>query len=661
MKIRYALLSSVLVSLGWSLPASGQIPASAEKHILNLTEVDIQTLIDDVSIITGYTFVTHPDVRANVTVTSQVPMSTREVFQVFLSTLRVNGFTAVPVGRNFYSILPESIAAQTGASQLSNDNAFATEVFRLDHFNAVEAAKMIKPLLGPQGQVTASPASNALIVVEYGSNLARVRSLLSEIDEDRSVTQTIALKTIPAAEMQQILQETQNGGSDGAGRGRATFSVIAAEASNSIILRGDPERVAEATSLISRLDVPSGLRRETRVLRLSHTDASTILPILQEIASAGGAESDGANQPPPSIALHEPSNALIISAVPEALSALTRVVTELDARRKQVLVEAIIVEVSDTAARELGLQFLVAGDGGNVPFASSTFPGGASGAGTAPNLLALTGALAGDEFTSPFGDASSGLLQTAATSALLGLTGGTVGFGTESNGTLFSVVLNALEADTESNVLSTPSIMALNNQTALVSVGQEIPISSGQVLGDANLNPFQTTERREIGVILNVTPRIGEDNTIRLDINQEVSSIGATIGVAAPDFILNQSQLETSVIADNGELIVLGGLIQNEDVLNLSQVPVLGDIPVLGRLFQTEEKSRETSNLMVFIRPTIIDDAATAEAATNRTYNYIRAQQIIANDGGPASIDRFVDELLDGEIPELPAPPSDDE
>ena len=617
---------------------------AADEHILNLTDVEIQTLIDDVSTITGYTFVVNPDVRANVTVTSQVPMSTQEVFQVFLSTLRVNGYAVVPISRGFYSIEPSDVAAQKAGTRERGGNLFVTEVFRLDHFSAVEAAKMIQPLLGPQGQVSASPASNAIIVVEYGDSLRRIRSLIGEIDEDFSVTRTIALKTVPVAEMQTILTELQSAGG-GAARGRVPFTAVSSEASNAIVLRGDTAYVERAAALIAELDVSSGLKRETRVMRLSHADAETVLPILREIADGTAADEGSATGPATSIALHEPSNALVISAVPDMLIALTRVVAELDTRRKQVLVEAIIVEVSDTAARELGLQFLVAGQDGDVPFASSTFSS------ASPNLLALTGALAGEEATEAFG--GSDVFQQAATSALLGLTGGTVGFGGTRGDTLFSVVLNALEEDTESNVLSTPSIMALDNQTALVSVGQEIPISSGQVLGDANLNPFQTTERREIGVILNVTPRIGEDGTIRMDIDQEVSSIAAQIGAVAPDFILNQNQLQTSVIADDGELIVLGGLIQASDVIDLQQVPVLGDIPVLGRLFQTEGTSRETTNLMVFIRPTIVADEADARAVTSRSYNYVRAQQIIANEGGPASLDQFVGEVLNGDLSDI--------
>ena len=635
MKLKHALIAGLL-SLGCVTPIWAQAP-EPQGHVLNLTDVEIQTLIDDVSAITGYTFVVHPDVRARVTVASQVPMSTREVFQVFLSTLRVNGYTAVPAGKDFYRIEPEAIAAFSGSGRVSGDNSFVTEVFRLNHFSAVEAGKMIQPLLGPLGQVSASPASNAIIVVDYGSNFNRLRTLVDQIDEDRSVTRTVALETVPAIEMQEILTNLQ--GESVSSRGRIPFSAIAAEASNSVILQGDAEYVARAEALVKELDVKSGLKRETRVVRLSHAEAASILPILQEVADSAGTE-DGVNtNSRASIALHEPSNTLIISAIPETLAALTRITTELDVRRKQVLVEAIIVDVSDTVERELGLQFLLSDTDGNVPFVSSTFSN------AAPNLLALTGALAGDDVTEGLGGSS--VFQQAATASLLGLTGGTVGFGGQSGSTLFNVVLNALEQDEESNILSKPSILTLNNEPALVSVGQEIPISSGQVLGDANLNPFQTTERREIGVILNVTPRIGDDNTISLEINQEVSSIDAAIGsTVTPDFILNQSQIQANIIADNGELVVLGGLIQAQDTISVEKVPLLGDVPGLGRLFQNEEKARGRSNLMVFIRPTIIETAEDAKAATEQSYNYIRAQQILANEGGPASLDELVGETF---------------
>ena len=648
MKLKHALIAGVFSGLTLGQMALAQTDP-ADAHLINLTDVDITTLIEDVGSITGYAFVIHPDVRANVNVTTPVPLTTKEVFQLFLSTLRAYGYSAIPEGRDIYRIVPEADAAVEGATRAQGENAFATEVFRLEHTSAVEAAKMITPLLGPFGQATASPASNALIVVEYGSALSRIRSLIQQLDEDRSVTKTVNLKTVPVSEMQTILNELQ-GGQNGA-RGQAPLSVVAAEASNSLVLRGEPGYVQRASDLISELDVQSGLSRETRVVRLSHIDAATVAPILQELASDSNGEGGVAPGTSPStrVALHEPSNALIISATPEDLSSLMQVVGELDVRRKQVLVEAIIVEMSDTASRELGLQFLVAGEDGDVPFVSSTFSS------AAPNLLALSGALAGDDA------GTGGLLETAALASLLGVSGGTVGFTGSRNGTLFSVVLNALEEDTESNVLSTPSVQALNNQPATVSVGQQIPISSGQVLGDANLNPFQTTQREDIGVILNVTPRIGDDNTVRLDITQEVSSIAGTVGEVAPDFILNQSELSTSVIADNGEMVVLGGLIQASDAVDLQQVPILGGIPGIGRLFQSKGKSRATTNLMIFIRPTIIEDSQASAKATARSYNYIRAQQIIANEGGPALIDEFVDDVLNGDAPENIVPSADRE
>lgn len=648
MKLRYALLAGLLSGVSL-LPGALAQDTAPQGHIINLNDVDIMILIEDVGTITGNAFVVHPDVRANVNVTSPTPLSTREVFNLFLATLRVHGYAAIPEGRNVYRIIPEALASFESSNQTRGEGVFFTEVFRLDNFNAVEAAKLIQPLLGPLGKVNASNTSNAVIVVERRKNLEQIRLLISQIDEDQTVTRTVALKTVPVTEMQAILTDAMGAGENN-NRGLVPFSTVPVLASNSLIMRGAPEILDQANALIRKLDVPSGLKRETRVVRLSHASAVSILPILQELTDVGtgGGGQDEAGPGRPSIALHEASNALIISAAPDIVTELVQVASELDVRRKQVLVEAIIVEVSDTAAQELGLQFLVAGTDGDVPLVSSTFSR------AAPNLLALTGALADDEIGGAFGDSGSSLLQEAATASLLGLTGGTVGFGAERNGTLFSVVLNALEEDVQSNILSKPSILALNNETAEVSVGQEIPISSGQVLGDANINPFQTTEREQIGVILNVTPRIADDNTIQLTISQEVSSIASAIGTVTTDFILNQSSLDTSVIVDDGELVVLGGLIQAEDMIEQEQVPFLGDIPFAGRLFRFEEESRSTSNLMVFIRPTIIDGKDKAKEVTSRNYNYIRAQQIIANDGGPSLLDDFVEQTLEGKLPELP-------
>ncbi|MEM7662813.1 MAG: type II secretion system secretin GspD [Pseudomonadota bacterium] len=626
-------------------PADPQTASNGE-HILNLSDVELSTLIDDVAMVTGYTFIIHPSVNGRVTINSQTPLSTEDLFQVFLSTLRVQGFTAVPNGRGVYRIVPEDVAAGEGAIGSANGAGFVTKVYDLDHFSAVEAAKMVKPLLGAQGRVVANPLSNILVVVEYGSNMDVVDRIIGQVDRDRSVTQTITLNNLPVAEVQEILNavEVENGQSGG----QASLSVVASTTSNSVILRGEPAAVTRAARLIQDLDTASPLSKETRVLSLSHEDAVLMEPILRQIAEADAANSAENGGVPTIISVHEPTNSIVVSAAPDTVASIETIVNRLDARRRQVLVEAIIVEVSDSKARELGLQFLVTGSNGDVPFVSSTFSD------AAPNILALTGAISEVDF-SPGDGAGSDVFEQAAIASLLGLTGGTVGFGGQSGDALFGVVLNALETDDESNILSTPSIMTLDNNTSRIAVGQEIPITSGEVLGDANVNPFRTVERREIGIILSVTPRVGEDGTVRLDIEQEVSSIDQAIGVAAtPDFILDQRELTTSVVVDDGDLVVLGGLIEASDVVQREKVPLLGDIPGVGRLFQNEQIGRTTTNLMVFIRPTIISDTEGVRSATERNYQFIRNQQIVANDGGPSSLDQYVEELLQTTPP---APP----
>lgn len=626
-------------------PADPQTASNGE-HVLNLSDVELATLIDDVAMVTGYTFIIHPDVNGRVTINSQTPLSTDDLFQVFLSTLRVQGFTAIPNGRGIYRIVPEDVAAGEGTLGAAGGAGFVTKAYSLNYFSAVEAAKVVKPLLGAQGRVVANPLSNLLIVVEYGSNMDVVDRIVSQLDRDRSVTQTISLSNLPVTEVQEILNavEIENDQSGG----QARLSVVASPTSNSVILRGEPAAVSRAARLVQDLDTASPLSKETRVLSLSHEDAVLMEPILRQIAEADSNESSNSGSVPTILSVHEPTNSIIISAAPDKVASIEAIVRRLDERRRQVLVEAIIVEVSDSKARELGLQFLVTGADGDVPFVSSTFSD------AAPNILALTGAISEVDF-SPGDGAGSDLFEQAAIASLLGLTGGTIGFGGQSGDTLFGVVLNALETDEESNILSTPSIMTLDNNTSRIAVGQEIPITSGEVLGDANVNPFRTVERREIGIILSVTPRVGEDGTVRLDIEQEVSSIDQAIGVAAtPDFILDQRDLTTSVVVDDGELVVLGGLIEASDVVQRDKVPLLGDIPGLGRLFQNEQVGRTTTNLMVFIRPTIISDSDGVRAATGRNYNFIRDQQIIANGGGPSSLDQYVEELLQTTPPRRP-------
>lgn len=646
---RHILLAAA-AALWAAQAATAQAPPPAEdRHVLKLDDVELNTLIADVSMLTGYTFITHPDVRkVRVSVVSQTPMSTADVFQVFLTTLRVQGFAAIPAGRDTYRILPEAIAATEAPLSGQGANAFVTEIIKLDHVNAMDVAQQIKPVLDSQGQVAANANTNTLVVVDYASNLQRVRRLIEVIDRDPSITETVALRNVPALEMEAVLNRLQGdpaSASQNQGAGAKRFMAVASETSNSVLLRGDAASVNRARQVALELDATEPQRDNIRVIPLNYTDAGEIVPILERVGqsiTAQRAPSD-TSAPAQTISHHPATNSLIISGNAEMLVAMEKVISALDIRRPQVMVEAIIVEMSDDTAKELGLQFLLSGTGrSDVPFASTNFSR------SAPNLLALTGALLTDGFddlTKP------NPLRDAAISSLTGSAGLTLGFGGQSGDNLFGVILNAVENDTNSRILSTPFGMTLNNATSSLIVGQEVPVTTGQVLGDANSNPFRTVERQDVGIQLEVTPRIGENDTVRLDIRQEVSSVFGSVGTVTPDLILDKREITASVLADDGEIIVLGGLIEQTDTVRQTRVPILGDVPVAGRLFRSDAKASTRTNLMVFIRPTIVRSREDAKRATEQKYLYVRGEELMRGIAPENSIDRYVTEVLGGSGP----------
>lgn len=618
------------------------LPAEAQggRHVLSLDDVEITALIDDVATITGYTFILHPDVgRTRVTVLSQTPMSTNEVFEVFLSTLRVNGFAAIPAGRGVYRVVPEALAVGEAGGPASGPNAFVTQVFALDSFGAVEAAQMLKPIIDAQGQVVANARSNSVVVVDYASNMPRIREVIQSLDSaDRSELRTISLKSVPAREMETILVNllgTQDGNV------RENFEVTASQTSNSVIIRGDAPTVARAVQVATELDAAEPTRDNIRVISLNNATAEEIAPVLESLAATMADQRGPAENaaPPATIAAHVESNSLVISATPDTLLAMERVVDALDQRRAQVLVEAIIVEMSDDTARELGVQFLLSGAGDSTtPFASTNFSR------SAPNLLALAGAIIDPDIG---GGDGGNQFTNAAINSLLGVNGSVLGIGGQDGDTLFGAIINAVEQDTNSRVLSKPFNMTLDNGTSSLLVGQDVPLTSGEVLGNDNSNPFRTVEREQVGVKLEVTPRISSDSTIRLDIYQEVSSVDDFIGGGfSPDIILNTREFRTSLLADDGEIIVLGGLIEQTDSTVNSKVPFLGDIPVAGNLFKSEGRSNTRTNLMIFIKPTIVRSRGDAQNVTARNYNYIRAQELLRAQEGEITLDTFLDEVL---------------
>lgn len=610
--VRLLILASALLM---ALPGATR---AQQESTLNFVDADIRAFIDDVSILTGYTFIVDPDVRGVVNITSQTPLSDEGVFEVFLSVMRVQGYAVIRSGSGTYQIIPEQEGTRTGGAGPVSGDQIITSVIRLRHTSALEAQNILRPLTSAQGVVNAIESGNALVIVDYATNVQRARSVLANLDQDTSVFEMLALENVSAADMARILDSSRPGSRSGDDNRSPAVTIVPVASSNSLLFRGDEGQIAEIMRLARQIDAVSRSNQDYRVIYLSHTDGESILPILEDVAASLAPSGEGAAGTAISISHHAPTNSLIINAPADAQRQIEQVVRQLDIRRPQVLVEAIIVEISDTLAEELGVQFLFSGDqDGDAPLVMSRFNR------ANPDILALTGAIA--EIDDGSGDGVSPSLRSLALNSLLGATGITAGFGgQDSRGNIFGLVLNAVERDQNSNVLSTPQLMTLDNEEAYILVGQQIPVTTGEALGANNVNPFRTIERRDVGVRLEVRPQINDGDTIRLAIRQEVSSVAGTVSASSNELITNQREISTTVLADNGEIIVLGGLIEQDRQTTASGVPGLGRLPGVGRLFRSEGESVVQRNLMVFIRPTIVRNEADMRDVTGRSYGRIR-------------------------------------
>ncbi len=630
-----------------ALVVQAVLPATAaraqERQILNVQGADIRAFIQDIARSTGRTFIVDPAVTGTVTVTSDRPLTPAETYEVFLSTLRANGLVVIPTGSGAYRIAPAQGAAQ-GPATVGTER-FSTEVFQLHHIDAASAAETIRPLVGPQGQVLANPNSNTVVVADFVDNLARVRALIARIDVDRTDIVVITLENSSAREIAAVLDEVLAPVGGQAGQG--LVKVTAVESSNSIVLRGEPAALTRVQSLIFDLDQRALTSDDVRVVFLEHIDAEQLLPVLQqivgqavstEVASAGGEGADSAAAPPApgqraTIARYPGANALVISAPPETQRMLGDVIAQLDRRRQQVLIEAIVVELSDNAVRELGVQWLLAGEDGNPVLATNYTD-------RAAPLLSVGGALAGRDLDAD--DPLRDQLASAAVNGLLGANGFIGGGGGRIGDALFGFIINAAKTDSGSNLLQTPSLMTLDNEEATILVGQEVPITTGETLLNGNDNPFRTTQRQDIGVKLIVRPQINAGGSVTLFIRQEVSSINGILSSNANDLILDKRELETTLVVDDGDIAVAGGLLDQNDRLSVDRVPVLSDVPLIGGLFRSESRQRGRTNLMIFIRPTIIRSPADAQRLTADRWGYMRQEQLrVAPDQEPS-----LDELL---------------
>ncbi|MFT3966359.1 MAG: type II secretion system secretin GspD [Sphingobium sp.] len=697
-------------ALGAAVAGAVAVPVMAQQT-LNVRDADIRAFIQDAARVTGRTFIIDARVQGKVSVVTDRPLSKSEYFEIFLSTLRANGLVAVPAPGGVFRIQPvDGIAGQPGAvGGSASRNQFITEVIRLRTIDAASALETLRPLVSREGSITANRAGRSVVVADYADNIARIRQVLARIDREGMATETVSLQNAGAREIATSLQQLMQGG--GGEGNAASATIVAIDSSNSIALRGDATSVARLAAMAREFDRRAAAGTEIRVYWLEHADAEKLLPVLQQLlgqavaipssttdsglgsasstlgSSTSGQSGGSTREAAPAASSSAPqqtaqatvtsgsngiakggtaivtryagTNAIIVAGSTDTQRKLGEVIRQLDTRREQVLVEAIIVEIGEAAAKKLGVQFLIGST--DVGFAATNYSN------ATPNILTVAGAIGATQLTTTTTTTTGSTvttgtvsqlgntLQDAAISSLLNATGGLGGVATTlGNNGVLGAIINAVKSDTESNILSTPSVMTLDNQKASILVGQEVPVTSGEALSQNFDNQFRTVQRQNVGIALDVRPQVNSGGTIKLFLRQEVSSVAGPVSSNSSDLIINKRQIETTVTVDDGDILALGGLLDDNERRTIEKIPLLGDIPGLGALFRSKSKSRSKTSLMVFIRPTILRNREDAQAVTAQRYGYIRGrQQGFSPDREPA-LDELVRDYM-GAVPPAPA------
>ena len=580
-----------------------------ETFLLNYQDVDIAKVTQDISKFSKKTLILDPRVKGRISIFSDSILSAEQVWDVYLRTIQVHGFAALSDG-GVVRIVPENEATRDSNESLSQ-SSIETKIFTLKNRAAGEILSQIKPITGRQSHLSSIPSINSILLVDKKSNIERIGQLLKKIDQnDSAAIKIIKLNNLSSVEAVRILDrlKAQNNPTIN------NFIAVPFTPSNSVILSADQVVTNNITETLKTLDKDALTGGSIAVLYLKYAKAEEVAAIINAVSSRFAGE----DNEKPIVTHHRETNSLIVSSEETNLEVIRNLVSKLDIRRAQVLVEAIIVELSETAAKSLGVETIFAGaQDGNVPVGITRFQNGSN-----PDLVALAGSL--------IEDGENATLSNVASSSLLQSSGLVSGFGDLSGGDSFAGIISAVADDQNSDVLSTHTVIAMDNEPANLVIGQEIPITTGESLGSNNANPFRTTSRQEVGIKLSITPQINEGNSVILEIKQEVSGVvGPLTGTA--DLITNKRSIETTVLVDNNQMIVLGGL--NEDDLqeSVSKVPLLGSIPVFGRLFSSSAESRVQRNLMVFLRPTILMDSADVSSLSGEKYNYINAEKIIGS------------------------------
>ena len=579
-----------------------------ETFILNYEDVDIKKVTQDIANFSKKTIILDPRVKGKVTIFSNSSLSSDEVWDVYLRTIQVNGFSALN-DENFVRIVPENEATRD-QNYGESGGEFITRVIELKNRSSVELLPLIKPIAGRQANVSSIASINSLLVVDRKSNVERITEVVQSLDEDNTASVTIVdLKNLSSVEAVRILEKLKSQNNPTINN----FVAISFSASNSVIVSANSITTNIIKETLQQLDDDAISEGSVAVIYLKYANAEEVAGIVSSIASRFiSSESEK-----PIVTYHAPTNSVVVSSDESNIATIKNLISKLDIRRAQVLVEAIVVELSETAARSLGVETIFAGaEDGEIPIGITRFQNG-----TGPDLLGLTG--------SAIESGDNANFSNIAANSLLNSQGIIAGIGriSEDDDSMIAII-NAIDADKNSNILTTTSLLAMDNEEASTVIGQEIPITTGESLGSNNTNPFRTTSREEVGIKLSVKPQINEGNSVILEIKQEVSGVAGPL-TGTTDLITNKRTIETTVLVDNNQIIVLGGLVDEDIQEDIQRVPVLGSIPVLGKLFQSSSESKVKKNLMVFLRPKILVDSESVSQISTEKYNFIKAEQLL--------------------------------
>lgn len=595
------ILSKVLLGLCLSIILIYPVSATeSHEFSLNLNQVDVQVLIDTVADMTGKNFVVDPHVSGKVSVVTTKPLPAKQIYDIFLSILKVHGYAAVDNG-NMVKIIPNVNAKQEHSLSNSATDELLTRIVPIHHVDAMQLVQILTPLIPQYAFISGFPDSNVIILSDTVGNVNRLTQMIEQIDKNGDLKiEMIPLRHAHAQELVKTLTSlisSRNPGKAGA----FIPTLVADERMNTVLLGGDPANRMEMRALIANLDNPVDHNGNTEVIYLHYAQAKELVETLTGTKAktqgdnSSQVKTEASTEKAIDIRADDATNALVITAPEREMRELKSVVRQLDIRRAQVHIEAIIAEVNYNKDQELGVEW---------------------------HSKKLSDGVSANSFTNNLGDFINNSAKTMSVGYMVG--------------SELRALLAAFAKDNHVNILSTPSLVTMDNEEASMIVGQNIGILSGSFTTTANgaNNPFQTVQRQDVGIKLNVTPQINEGNAIKLKVKQEVSSVDKTTTASPTGVSIDKREIDTSVLVDDGKILVLGGLIQDSVQETVTKVPLLGDIPFLGRLFQDSSTAVTKKNLMVFLRPEIMRDPEKASQLTDDKYQVIRNHEQRAGKNG---------------------------